>query len=425
MRRAAEESAKIQFKRIRLLIFFILSISYMYAPFSRMAPAILGPELMKSFTMNSVQFGLMGLCFMWPYALGQIPAGVFVDRFGSSKALVCMLLLTAAGNFLFGMAENYYLLLVSRIIIGFSVAGYFLVGTKIISAWYKKEEFTPVYGLFMGIGALGGVVSTMPLQVLMTNFGWRTVMFILSIFSLILALMVLFEVSDRPPENIVGIQDCIKNKNIFSVKQQLYGAVNIPFIFNCAFICMSISSSGHSLQSLWNGIYLSDVYGYDQKTISIILLSSAVGLVMGGTMAGYLMKHCNKLKIVLICNIIFLLSWVYMAANVDGLNTAELITLNFIFGLMQMLIITVCYTIVKEISPPAFLATSMGLVNTFIWVLGVGCCQQIWGILINIISNGVTPYCSESFAGAMWFQFCVIIFGFANTLYICKHSYNK
>ena len=125
MRRAAEESAKIQFKRIRLLIFFILSISYMYAPFSRMAPAILGPELMKSFTMNSVQFGLMGLCFMWPYALGQIPAGVFVDRFGSSKALGCMLLLTAAGNFLFGMAENYYLLLASRIIIGFSVAGYF------------------------------------------------------------------------------------------------------------------------------------------------------------------------------------------------------------------------------------------------------------------------------------------------------------
>jgi len=90
-----------------------------------------------------------------------------------------------------------------------------------------------------------------------------------------------------------------------------------------------------------------------------------------------------------------------------------------------MLIITVCYTVVKEISPPAFLATSMGLVNTFIWVLGVGCCQQIWGILINIISNGVTPYCAESFAGAMWFQFCVIIFGFANTLYICKHSYNK
>ena len=168
MRRAAEESAKIQFKRIRLLIFFILSISYMYAPFSRMAPAILGPELMKGFTMNSVQFGL---CFMWPYALGQIPAGVFVDRFGSSKALVCMLLLTAAGNFLFGVAENYYVLLASRIIIGFSVAGYFLVGTKIISAWYKKEEFTPVYGLFMGIGALGGVVSTMPLQVLKTTAG--------------------------------------------------------------------------------------------------------------------------------------------------------------------------------------------------------------------------------------------------------------
>ena len=65
-----------------------------------------------------------------------------------------------------------------------------------------------------------------------------------------------------------------------------------------------------------------------------------------------------------------------MAANVDELNSAELITLNFIFGLMQMLIITVCYTIVKEISPPAFLATSMGLVNTFIWVLGVAAANR-------------------------------------------------
>ena len=52
MRRAAEESAKIQFKRIRLLIFFILSISYMYAPFSRIAFVILGLELMKRFTIN-------------------------------------------------------------------------------------------------------------------------------------------------------------------------------------------------------------------------------------------------------------------------------------------------------------------------------------------------------------------------------------
>lgn len=406
------------FKRMRLLIFFILSISYMYAPFSRMAPGIMGPELMRSFAMDPVQFGLLGLCFMWPYAFGQMPAGIFVDRYGSSKALGAMLLLTAAGNFLFGMAHDVPLLLISRMIIGLSVAGYFLVGTKIISAWYSKEEFTKIYGLFMGLGALGGVVSTMPLQIMMEMFGWRSAVVALGIFSLCLAAAVFLKVSDSPPKQKLNGQNSAVTTETLSVSQQLRSVVKIPFIFNCAFICLSISSSGHSLQSLWNGVYLADVYGYAQETIGLILLCAAVGLVVGGTSAGFFLKCCNKLKIIAAGEGIFLLTWFYMVSKVDGLSAAGLMCVNFIFGFMQMLLITACYTLVKEIAPPKFLATSMGLVNTFIWVLGVGCCQQIWGIIIGAVSGGIKPYNANAFACAMWFQFCVLIFGFCNALYV-------
>ncbi len=410
------------FKRMRLLIFFILSLSYMYAPFSRMAPGIMGPELMQSFALDSVQFGLLGLCFMWPYAIGQIPAGLFIDSYGSSKALVVMLLLTAGGNFLFGAAQNFFVLSISRIIIGLSVAGYFLVGTKIISAWYEKDEFTKIYGLFMGLGALGGVISTMPLQIMMEIFGWRNAMLVLGCFSLCLAVLVFLKVSDRPQHYKAVEQTIVPKVPALSISQQLGEVIKIPLIFNCAFICLSISSSGHSLQSLWNGVYLADVYNYGQGTIGAILLCAAIGLVVGGTSTGFFMKYCAKLKIITIGEGIFLLTWLYMVKSAACLSTAELMVINFIFGFMQMLVITTCYTFVKEIAPGNLLATSMGLVNTFIWVLGVGCCQQIWGVIIAFVSDGIKPYGAEAFAAAMWFQFCVLVFGFANACYVYKKA---
>lgn len=413
------------FKRMRLLIFIVLSISYMYAPFSRMAPSIMGPELMVSFSLTSVQFGILGICFMWPYAFGQMPTGVFVDRYGSSKALGILLLLTAFGNILFSVAKNFYILLISRMFVGLSVAGYFLVGTKIISAWYSKNEFTSIYGLFMGLGALGGVISTMPLQIMMNKFGWRVAMFTLGGISIVLALVVFFKVKDVPPQKNVYNKNVFKfekNEEQLSLKQQLFKVIRLPAIFNCAFVCLSISGSGHSLQSLWNGIYLADVFGFDKNLISIILLCAAVGLVLGAAGTSFLLKFFDKLKLIVCGEGIFLIAWCYMAYNAAVLSTIELMLINFIFGFMQMLVITLCYTLVKEIAPQNLLASAMGLVNTFIWVLGVGCCQQIWGIIIENISRGIKPYNVQAFEMAMWFQLAILAFGFVNALFIAKRA---
>ena len=417
------------FKRIRLIIFIVLSISYMYAPFSRMAPGIMGPELMEGFGLTSVQFGLLGLCFMWPYAFGQMPTGIFVDRYGSSKALGALLLLTALGNILFGLAENFYVLLISRMLIGLSVAGYFLVGTKIISAWYSKTEFTSIYGLFMGLGALGGVISTMPLQLMMNNFGWRAAMLALGGISILLAVIVVCKVKDKPPFEFTGRESKVSAKctakNNLPLKEQIAKVIKLPVIFNCAFVCLSISGSGHSLQSLWNGVYLADVFGFDKNLISLILLCAAVGLVLGAACTSVLLKFLTKVTLIATGESIFLLTWFYMAYNAAALNASELMLINFIFGFMQMLVITVCYTLVKEIAPQNLLASAMGLVNTFIWVLGVGCCQQIWGIIIESISGGIKPYNVNAFEAAMWFQLAVLTFGFANALYIKTHLKTK
>lgn len=428
MRQTVNDYSNKHFKRIRLLIFIVLSISYMYAPFSRMAPGIMGPELMDVFGLTSVQFGLLGLCFMWPYAFGQMPAGIFVDRYGSSKALGTLLLLTALGNILFGLAENFYILLISRMLIGLSVAGYFLVGTKIISAWYSRKEFTSIYGLFMGLGALGGVISTMPLQIMMNNFGWRIAMFVLGGVSIVLAFIVFFKVKDEPPQKIIYNKNTVKvekNEEELSLKQQLLKVIKLPVIFNCAFVCLSISGSGHSLQSLWNGVYLADVFGFDKNLISVILLCAAVGLVLGAASTSILLKFLSKVKLIVFGEGIFLLAWYYMANNAADLSAIKLMFINFIFGFMQMLVITLCYTLVKEIAPQNLLASAMGLVNTFIWVLGVGCCQQIWGIIIENISEGIKPYSVHAFETAMWFQMAVLAFGFANAFYIAKRLSNK
>jgi len=427
-----------QFSRLKSLrwpMYVIVAIAFMFTFFHRAAPAVMGPDLMHDLSMDAVQFGLLGLGFMWAYAVFQAPSGIMVDRFGPRIGLTVILILAAFGCLLFSAAQSFHAALAGRILLGMAVAGFWVSGVKVISAWYSAREYTTMYPVFMSLGALGGVLATMPLQLMMTGFGWRQAIVIIGSFSLVLAVFCAWRLRDKPAD--VGLPGSheLSGESVpqkagarpgESAAASLTGlkairaVISMPIIWVCGLLAVGLNSSGQSLLVLWNGVYLADVYALEELTISNILMSSSIGLVLGCIGAVWLFKKIGIVSTLFAGTGTFLCIWIYMTLKVDSMSVTELMVINLSLGLTQMLAVTAAFTLVKESVPNAWLGTAMGTVNTFLWVFGSGLFQQIWGFIIEGVSRGARPYPAEAFLAAFCVQLIVLLACFVCGLVIYR-----
>ncbi|MHA1759998.1 MAG: MFS transporter, partial [Candidatus Heimdallarchaeota archaeon] len=80
-------------------------------------------------------------------AVGAIFIGFIIDKFGRKKVLVITTLLNAVFGTIGFYAGNIYVILVSRIFLGFAVAGIMTSITALIGDFYEGEKRNQVLGL--------------------------------------------------------------------------------------------------------------------------------------------------------------------------------------------------------------------------------------------------------------------------------------
>ncbi|SDF87637.1 MFS transporter [Sporomusa acidovorans] len=418
-------------KRYQWPMYIIVILAYMLTLFHRITPAVMGPELMKDLQLDAVAFGFLGLAFTWTYAIAQAPVGALLDKFGARRGLTIILILAVVGSVVFAAGQNFVVVVIGRIIIALAVAGFLIGGAKIVAAWFTSAQYPVLWGLFMGFGALGSVFATTPLQYLMTSFGWRGSIYIVAGLSIVLTIIAYTMLRDRPSDVGLVTPDELAGVTVPQVKadtkhddsqDSLKGVLAMPMLWLIGLLSLGVNSSAQTLQSLWNGIYLADVYAFSKPVISDILFYSAIGLVVGSFLSGWAVRIFNSARTMTIGTTAFLLVWLYMTVNIKSMSIAELKAVNFCYGFLQMVTIATTFTFIKELVPQSRLGTAMGVVNSFAWIFGAGLFQQIWGLIIKSVSNGVKPYPVEAFQTAFWVQVIVLVIGAACAFYILKTS---
>ncbi len=84
--------------------------------------------------------GILFSAFAWTYALAQIPAGSFLDRFGNKATYFLSLTLWSLFTLFHGMAVGLKTLLLCRFGLGISEAPCFPVNSRVVSAWFPQQE---------------------------------------------------------------------------------------------------------------------------------------------------------------------------------------------------------------------------------------------------------------------------------------------
>lgn len=165
--------------RVLGLIFIITVINYA----DRATMSIAGTSVVKALQLDPLMLGMIFSAFAWAYALGQIPGGWLLDRFGAKRvygtSLVLWSLFTALQGTVgwMGMTGTAaaMTLFIMRFMLGLVESPAFPANSRIVSSWFPTSERGLASALFNS-GQYMAVVVFAPIMAWLTHaWGWEHV----------------------------------------------------------------------------------------------------------------------------------------------------------------------------------------------------------------------------------------------------------
>jgi predicted MFS family arabinose efflux permease len=382
-------------KSNKWLIFVILSSIYFFVYFHRTSPAVIANDLMKEFGISALAIGIFSSLYFYPYAVLQVPVGVLSDTKGAKKTVLIFTLVSLIGVFLFAFSPSYEIVILSRLLIGIGVSGIYIPTVKVISIWFKHNEFATAMGILFAVGNLGAIFSSFPLAVSIEKVGWRITFATIGIITAILLAMSAFFVADSPPD--------------FKRERLKRGDLKL-LLYNSSLWLLAISSllrygAVMGFQGLWGGPFLIDVHKMSKPMAGTVLMIFGIGSILGAPILGRISDIISQRKIVLVlCGLGFLILWFPLVLFPEKLNLTEISLISFGLGLFSSGG-PIAYAIVKELFPLRMTGLAVSLINVFPFI-GAGIFQTIMGYLMDSIGKVNGGYPVEAYQ--LSFEFCLV-----------------
>lgn len=240
-------------------------LSYLY----RTINALIADTLVDEFSLSAAELGVLTAALFLTFGALQLPLGAWLDRFGPRRVQAVLLSLAAIGAAGFAYADDLLWLVIGRALIGLGVAGALMAGLKALVMWWPAEHIAFANGWLIALGTLGAVAATAPAEMLMVSMGWRGLFLLLSILSVLAALLILRCVPERP----AGARG-----------ETIASGMTIRAIFQdarfwrLAPLSATTVGSAWALQGLWVGPWLADVEGLPRGDIVMHLLAMGIAL---------------------------------------------------------------------------------------------------------------------------------------------------
>jgi MFS family permease len=270
-----------------VLIFSILSALYTLSMFYRVSNAVIAPNLIRDLGLDAETLGILGGAFFYSFALLQIPMGPMLDRIGPRIVVTSSTLVGAIGAFLFAFGDSYPAALLGRILIGAGMASILMGSLKVFTLQFPPEKFATLMGTFVSFGTLGNILAASPLAYLTSTIGWRMTFIVAGGVTAVLAFLTFLILGRerRKPENLTFSSSSPPEMEILQSFRLILGSLAFWQIGAVAFFRFGIFMG---LQGLWLGPYLMDIKGYSPVQTGNLLILLAIGMIVGGPIAGRL-----------------------------------------------------------------------------------------------------------------------------------------
>jgi MFS transporter, SHS family, lactate transporter len=284
------------------------------------------------------------------------PLGAFIfgwlgDRFGRRIPLMIDIVFYSVVELLTAFAPNFATFLFLRALFGIGMGGEWGLGASLA----MESLPTHTRGLFSGLlqqgYAFGYLLAALVYWTVFPHFGWRG----LFVVGALPALLVVY-IRAHVPESPVWQRERAERKP--KLKMSIFFKEHGMLLIYAALLMTAFNYMSHGTQDLY-ATFLQAQRGFNPDQTSKIAIIYAFGMIVGGTVVGYLSQHWGRRRVIIMTASfgMLLIPW-WIFAPTTGL----LVTGGFLMQFMVQGAWGVVPVHLNELSPSDFRGTFPGLV---------------------------------------------------------------
>lgn len=239
--------------------------------------------------VSYAQLGLLLTVFYAASGLGQVAAGVLVDRYGAHRLLIGGVVLHAGSVAAMAFAPTYLVLLPLAALAGLGNSVYHPADLTILSHRVSQAKLGRAFAFHVIAGTAGFALSPVASALIASSFGWRASPLAIGVFGLLVAVVLM---ASRPAIATAAQAGRRAVEGAQAVPFRAIVAMPVVILGFCYFTLSSFSGTG--IQSFSITAFMQG-YGATlaAATLAITLyqVGNAVGVWAGGVMADRMSSH--------------------------------------------------------------------------------------------------------------------------------------
>lgn len=382
-----------KWRKMRNLMFVLLSTAYFATVFQRYSLGVVTEELSRELNVGSIELGLMSSAYFVACAASQPLVGVLADVFSPLIMVAGCLGVGAIGTWVFATARSTPMAFLGRIVIGAGLSGVFVPAVKAIGIAYGAERFASANGVFIAIGNAGSVLGTALVVWLMSMIGWRSSF--ATVGAALACLTVLCWAVDRAGRSTMEPRagndaGRAEGASLESVAGRLLAFFRDKNLWLVNVFMFARFGSQAAFQGVWGVPYVMGVYGETRERAAISVMMMGLGYIVGSPIAGYIADRITRTRgssfaarrtVLAVTTGLYALTWVPLTLWPGKYDLWVLNALLFMMGAGASSV-GLSFSIVNESYHPKMAGQAMSIANVMS-ILGAAAVPPIVGAIVQ------------------------------------------
>ncbi|WP_310727262.1 MFS transporter [Streptomyces sp. N2A] len=266
------------------LVGWLAVVSVMLGIFSIVTTEILPIGLLtKIGSSYAISDGMAGLMMTMPGFLAAISAPVVtvatarIDR----RLMLCVFtLLLAMANFLAAAAPGYWLVLLSRVVVGVVIGGFWSIAAGLAERLVPTEAVSRATAVIFSAVPLGSVLGVPAGTFIGDLAGWRTAFVVMGAFTVGVLIMLVLVVPPLPPHQTTRL----------NVLRGMLKTVNTRFALLLSFLIVLAHFGTYTYVTP----FLEQITDADSPLITVFLLVYGAAGIVGNFLGGAVVARCPR-----------------------------------------------------------------------------------------------------------------------------------
>jgi MFS family permease len=364
---------------------------------AQLFPSLIGPALIKDFSLTGLQLGLLASSYYYSYSIMQIISGWILDRFSMRFAASLAIGLIGLSLFYFPQMHSFLMMCFFRVLMGLGASFATVLYMKSAALMTSERTFGMVSSFLATVAMLGAAAGGSPLAYLFHSLGgWEKGLEVLGIGTIILSLLclVFFSGIDAHPDpEALSPHEASKPE----LKK-----LSIVFLNLQNWLLLAYSGLAFSpviiIGGVWGTPFLILKYHLSIPMISYLLSLMFLGLAVGAPCWAYIsMKTCQRKSIMQLANA---MAFICMATVIYAPLSYSLSMFFFFFLGFSVGCFMLSFQVCKEINPMIILGFSFAFMNTGEGIVGA-ILEPLVGKILDLLKPLNQPFTLDNFYWAL------------------------